>query len=147
MKCICEICGKSNSRTRYTERFDMILCDSCLLMCKKHEFHYIPPKGEVHYDNKGSIICHVCGRSFKKLSEHIRTKHHMDKDAYKAKFGLNRSAKLTGTNFIPNVTNDITQYNLNTRFKEGHKKSSKPKRLQTIKNRTGIKYNTKNNEK
>ena len=71
----------------------------------------------------------------------------MDKDVYKAKFGLNRSAKLTGTNFIPNVTNDITQYNLNTRFKEGHKKSSKPKRLQTIKNRTGIKYNTKNNEK
>lgn len=145
MKQICEICSKSNSRTTYKERFNMILCDSCLLMCKKHDFHYIPPKGEVHYDNEGNIICHICGRSFKKLSEHIRTKHHMDKDTYKEKFGLNRSVRLTGTNFIPNITNDITKYSSNTRFKEGHKKASKPKRLQTLKNRTGLKYNTKNN--
>ena len=49
-RCICEICGRSNKKTKYTDKFDKVLCDSCLLMCKKHEFNYIPPLGEVHYD-------------------------------------------------------------------------------------------------
>lgn len=138
-RCICEICGRSNKKTKYTDKFDKVLCDSCLLMCKKHEFHYIPTLGEVHYDEKGNIICHVCGRAFKKLTEHIKFKHGMDKDTYKEKFGLNRTCRLTGTNFVPNISNDITKYSEATRFKKGHKKASKTKRLQTIKNRRKIK--------
>ena len=141
---ICEICGRSNNRTKYQEKFELILCDSCLRMCKKYKFYYIPPKGEIHYDNEGNIICHCCGRSFKKLSEHIKTKHHMSKDRYKEEFGLNRTAKLTGTNFpMPTIVSDITEISKAYRFKQGHKKSNKSKRLQTIKNRTGLKYNTK----
>ena len=77
MKLVCEICGRSNNRTKYKEEFDMILCDSCVIMCKKYKFHYIPPLGEIHYDDKGNIICHICGRSFKKLTEHIKFKHNM----------------------------------------------------------------------
>lgn len=140
MKRVCEICGRSNDRTNYKDEFDMILCDSCLIMCKKHKLHYIPPNGEIHYDSEGNVICHVCGRSFKKLTEHIKFKHGMDKEAYKEKFELNRNCKLTGKNFIPNIMNDITEYSEKTRFKEGHKNSKKTRRLQSIKNRTGMKY-------
>ena len=139
MKLVCEICGRSNNRTKYKEEFDMILCDSCVIMCKKYKFHYIPPLGEIHYDDKGNIICHICGRSFKKLTEHIKFKHNIHKEDYKEKFGLNRTCKLTGTNFIPNIIVDITQYSTETRFKNEHQKSTKTKRLQTIKNRKKIK--------
>ena len=38
-----------------------------------------------------------------------------------------------------NISNDITKYSEATRFKKGHKKASKTKRLQTIKNRRKIK--------
>lgn len=140
---ICNICGRSNNRTKYFLEYDNTLCDSCLLMYKKYPVIYIPPKGELHYAEDGSILCHVCGRGFKKLTEHIKNKHGLTKEKYKEKFGLNRTCKLTGTNFIPNITVDVTKHSHKTRFKKGHKKSSKSKRLQTIKNRTGMKYNKK----
>ena len=52
---ICSICGRSNKRTKYYDTQEEILCDSCLLMCKKHPIIYIPPKGEIHYSEDGSI--------------------------------------------------------------------------------------------
>ncbi|MBQ3422460.1 MAG: MucR family transcriptional regulator [Romboutsia sp.] len=88
-------------------------------------------------------ICEICGRSFKKLSEHLKYKHHIDNNTYKERFGLNRTTKLTGNNFIPNITNDITKYSIDTRFEKGHKESAKKRRLQTVKNRIGSKYNVK----
>ena len=144
MSCVCDVCGRSNYKTKYRDKFEMTLCDSCLLMCKRYKFHYIPPLGEIHYDEEGNMICHVCGRSFKKLSEHIRAKHHMTNGEYKKKFELNRTAKLTGTNFTkPIIVNDITEYSRESRFKPGHKKSSKTRRLQALKNRAAIKKKTK----
>lgn len=139
MKDVCSICGKSNKRTSYKEQLNMILCDSCYKMCQKYKYHYIPPKGEIHYDCDGNIICHICGRSFKKLSVHIKTKHNMDNKTYKEIFGLNRTVSLTGTNFIKNVTTDITKYSANTMFKKGHTKSRKPKRLQALKGKSKTK--------
>ena len=143
IKHVCEICGKRNTKTFYNEKFEMILCDSCLVMCKLHKFNYIPPEGEIHYDDEGNIICHICGRGFKKLSQHIRYKHHISNSEYKEKFGLNRTARLTGKNYIaPPVNNDIRDFSKNSRFEKGHKKSSKTRRLQAIKNKTAIKHNT-----
>lgn len=130
----CNICGKTNKKISYYSELNEVLCESCYKMCKKYPFKYIPPAGEIHYDNDGSILCHVCGRSFKKLSTHISSKHNMTTDEYREKFGLNRNSKLTGKNFIPNITVDITTVSKNTRFYEGHKiNSDKTKRLQGIK--------------
>lgn len=142
---ICQCCGRSNNRTKYHIDFDTILCDSCLVMYKKYPVIYIPPIGELHYDNDGNILCHVCGRGFKKLTEHIRSKHGLDKYEYKEKFGLNRGVKLTGKNFVPNITIPINEVDCDTKFKKGHSSNKGIKRrLQTIKTRTGMKYSKKN---
>lgn len=131
----CEICGRSNKKTRYSVEYDSILCDSCLLMVKKHPVIYCPPKGEIHYDKDGNILCHICGRGFKKLSEHLKFKHHISTSEYKEKFSLNRTAKLTGKNFIPNITIDVSENRNCTQFKVGHKHSKKERRLQAKLNR------------
>lgn len=147
---VCEFCGKSNLRTKFSKYFAKTLCDSCLLMFKKYPFVRIPMAGQLEYDEAGNILCHVCGRGFKKLSEHIQNKHNMTNKEYKEIFGLNRTAKLTGKNFISPVNLreiDITKYSINTRIKKGEKiAEGKTKRLQTIKNRTGLKYKTKPKE-
>lgn len=132
---ICSCCGRSNKRTKYFDEYDCILCDSCLLMYKKYPIHYIPPMGEIHHDSEGNIICHVCGRSFKKLSIHIQSKHKLSTSEYKEKFGLNRGSSLTGKNFKSNICVDVTTVSANTRFTKGHTKSKCPRRLQAKKNR------------
>lgn len=132
----CECCGKINTRTKLHKESGEVLCECCIKMHKLHPIIYIPPKGEVHYDKEGNIICHICGRSFKKLAGHIKSKHHIDNDTYRELFGLNRTQGLTGKNFIPNITVDITTVSKPTHFKKGHKKSSVTKREQAKKNRT-----------
>ena len=139
---ICDICGRSNSRTKYFGEYKSILCDSCLCMVKKHPVIYIPPIGEIHYDTDGNILCHVCGRSFKKLTQHLKHKHRISTDEYREKFELNRTSKLTGINFIPNIVVDITTVNEGTKLKNNHKNTKgKRRRLQAINNRSGSKYN------
>ena len=91
--------------------------------------------GEIHHDSEGNIICHVCGRSFKKLSIHIQSKHKLSTSEYKEKFGLNRGSSLTGKNFTSNICVDVTTVSANTRFTKGHTKSKCPRRLQAKKNR------------
>ena len=145
---VCEICQRSNSKTRYSKTFEKVLCDSCYLMCKRHPVVYIPPEGEIHYDDEGNILCHVCGRGFKKLAEHIKHKHKMTTDEYREEFGLNRTASLIGKNFIGNVpTEDFIIKYCHNRFKKGHSyNKNKSKRLQAIKSRIGMKYNKKSDK-
>ena len=133
---ICEFCGRTNKQTTYNNEYKTVLCDSCRIMFKKHPMVYIPPVGEIHYDKDGNIICRVCGRSFKKLSLHLKTKHRMSTCEYKETFGLNRTSKLTGKNFIPNIIVDVTTVNHINRFEKGHTKSvNKTRRLQAFKNK------------
>ena len=138
---ICSCCGRSNKRTKFFNEYKEILCDSCVKMYKLHDKKYIPPKGEVHYDEDGNFICHICGRSFKKLAGHIKSKHKLNNDEYKKMFELNRSQSLTGKNFIPNITVDITKVSYDTRFKCGHRKSSVKRRMQAAKNKKLYKVN------
>lgn len=140
-KLFCQYCGRSNSRTKFYAEYNTILCDSCYKMCQKYPMRHIPPNGEIHYDDDGNIICHECGRAFKKLTNHIKSKHNLTPYMYKEKFELNRGARLTGKNFIKNPTVDITIFSEGTRFKKNHKKSNHKRRLQAIKNKIGMKYN------
>lgn len=97
-----------------------------------------PPKGEIWYDKNGKVICHICGKSFNKLSSHLVQQHNINAHDYKEIFELKRTAKLTSKTMQEYFKNkprkDITQYSHKTRFKEGKQSvlKGKKQRLQTI---------------
>ena len=111
----------------------------------------LPSKGEIWYDENGKIICHVCGRSFNKLSSHLVQAHNISSSEYKEMFELNRGQKLTSKSMEEYFRNkprkDITKYSMETRFKDKHKSPRKGKkaRLQTILENP-IKYKKKNKD-
>ena len=141
----CENCGKQKPITRAREQFNnKILCDSCFVSFKKYPDEYIPPKGEIHYNSEGKVICHICGRAFNKLGYHISQCHDMSIDEYKEEFGLNRRAKIT-SEALSKVFKDLSSNNLRRNkgrtFQKGHKESAKARRLQARKNRLNTTYN------
>lgn len=147
---VCQVCGGEKKRLRESKEFGKTICDNCYNTLKYHPFEYIPPEGEIHYDKKGRVICHICGRPYDVLSNHIVGKHNITVDKYKEKFGLNRTAKLTSKSiqerYKENPSVDIST--IRVVFEDGHTKTKGIKRrLQTIKNRTGMKYNVRTNEK
>ena len=105
------------------------------------ENNELPPKGEVWFDSQGKIKCHICGKSFNKLSSHIIQVHNMNSVEYKEIFELNRGQKLTSKAMCEYFRNrerqDITKHSYKTQFKDGHKspKKGKPARLQAILNK------------
>lgn len=141
---VCQDCGRSNKRTKYFKEFETILCDSCIKTWRNNPVKYIPPIGEMHFDEEGKLICHICGRSYDKLASHIRGKHRISEKEYKERFGLNRTYRLTSEK-IKEMFRDNPSVNIKdirVPFKKGHcLAKGKTKRLQTIKNRTGVKYN------
>lgn len=52
------------------------------------KIHPLPPVGEIHYDDEGRPICHICGKAFNKLMTHVYYKHGMTALEYKKEFGL-----------------------------------------------------------
>ena len=98
----------------------------------------LAPKGEIWYDKDGKIKCHICGRSFNKLSSHIVQVHNISSSEYKEMFELNKGQKLTSKAMEEYFRNkprtDITKHSSKTRFKKGHKSARKGDRvrLQTI---------------
>lgn len=76
------------------------LCQSCQKYIKEGgKFHPLPPKGQALQDERGYYICHICGMAYSKLGEHIRRKHHMTVEEYKAEFGLMKSQQLTSAKY------------------------------------------------
>lgn len=51
----------------------------------------MPNYGEIEYDDRGYPICHICGKSFKKLMSHVTQKHGLTALEYKKEFGLDVS--------------------------------------------------------
>ena len=98
-----------------------------------------PHYGEVIYDDKGKPTCHICGRSFNKLLNHVWQKHGLSAREYKIKFGLNVShgiiSQATREKLQESVHNNyskVVEINLikkgrKTRFKKGNKGRTKDK--------------------
>lgn len=78
----------------------------------------------------GMPICHICGKAYKKLQQHIFYVHHMTKDEYCNHFGLDRGIRMTTDEYNKKMSNYAYQYKMdeqlkkvgvNTRFKKGSK--------------------------
>lgn len=134
----CEECGKG-SKTFYSSQFEKILCCNCLSMYKSHPVNDIPENGQVAYDKEGRIICHICGRAFKKVLSHARQRHGIDSIEYKKMFGLDVTKGLASEetkeklrrsvaeNYDKVVKQNLINNGEKTRFKEGDRGRTRDK--------------------
>lgn len=85
-------------------------------------------------------VCHICGKAFAKLQQHIWYAHQMTKNEYCDKFGLDRSINMTSPDYNKKMHDYALKYNMDdqlrkagksTRFKQGHNTTYK-RSFQTI---------------
>ena len=92
----CSTCGKQINNKVYPNN----TCQSCYHYYKNGgKDHPLPPKGIIQLDEKGFIICHICGKSYKKLGSHARESHSLTIKKYKEMFELCDNAKTTEKNY------------------------------------------------
>lgn len=88
---VCESCGKPIDGKNYG-RF----CQGCYIYFRNGgTINPIPEIGRIVRDARGYVVCHLCGKSYKRLGSHIRESHQLTIDEYKETFGLCRCSKTT----------------------------------------------------
>lgn len=129
---ICKSCGKQTLK-RYGG-----YCQTCWRYFKIDGYRQfdIPEFGRVEYvedetdKQYGMVICHICGKAFIKLQQHIYYAHHIHKKYYCLQFGLDNKVRLTQDEYHNKMSEYAYHYNMpeqlkrtgvNTRFKCGHK--------------------------
>lgn len=144
----CEYCGNKKNRVDKNKEFNMMLCECCKKTLKEHPVLYIPPIGELHYDSEGKVICHICGRAYNNLSNHITQAHNIKPNIYKEMFGLNRGTKLTSKSSSERLSKSPTTKNIDLvriPFQKGHTANKgKKRRLEHKLKRHSVKSNIKN---
>lgn len=91
---ICELCGD-------TYNYNGKYCSNCRAYLREHpEGEYaLPNKGEVVYAPNGDPICHICGRAYRKLGNHIAFRHKISQKEYRDMFKLYHSTRLSNDNY------------------------------------------------
>lgn len=140
-KTICSECGKV-TRNNYGG-----LCQNCYLYFKNGgKIYPLPEAGKIEHDENGKVICHICGRSFKRLGSHVRVSHDMTIKEYKEEFGLCSHARTTEETYSKIMRENAYKNNMDkviveagkaTRIKKGEtdKRKNKKVRLQEILNK------------
>ena len=123
----CSKCDKPISDTRYPDG----MCQGCYNYYRKGGGdNPLPKLGKIERDYRGYVICHICGRAYKRLGSHIKESHGMTIAEYKAKFELCNNAKTTEANYSEHMHNLAYKYDM-------------PKRLQVVGQATRIKKGEK----
>ena len=139
----CNECNKIINRRVYPGG----LCEGCYrYKLNGGTQNPLPPKGEIHRDHRGNVICHICGRAYKRLGSHVRESHNMTIATYKEMFGLCSSSRTTEATYSAlmkqyayenNMPDQLIASGINTRIKKGenHMRKNKQIRLQEKKNK------------
>lgn len=134
----CSKCNKPISGKIYPEE----TCQGCYLYYHKGGTdNPIPPKGKIAHDYRGYVVCHICGRAYKRLGSHIKESHGMSIAEYKAEFELCNNSKTTERNYSEHMHKLAYKYDMpkrlqitgeSTRIKKGErdKRLGKKVRLQ-----------------
>lgn len=94
--------------------------------------------GKIQYTKEGLVVCEECGKSFKRLMNHVVQKHEMSSLDYKKKHGLSKgigilseeSKKKSSDAFNRNrekVISNILEGGKKTRYTEGNEGRTKDK--------------------
>lgn len=76
------------------------MCQGCYIYFRNGgTVNPLPERGRIAHDINGKVVCHICGRAYKRLGSHVRESHDMTIDEYKKEFGLCRRAKTTESNY------------------------------------------------
>lgn len=110
----CSKCGKPISGKIYPDE----TCQACYNYYHKGGTdNPLPKLGKVAHDHRGYVICHICGRAYKRLGSHIRESHEMTIAEYKEKFELCNNAKTTERNYSVHMHDLAYKYDMPKRLK------------------------------
>lgn len=135
----CTKCGKITNNKKH---FHLGMCQACYNYYRNGGTENpIPQHGKIEHDYRGFIICHICGRAYKKLGGHIKESHNMTIAEYKEQYGLCNNARTTEENYSKTMRNFAYKYGMdeqlkrvgkNTRIRQGEndKRKGKKSRLQ-----------------
>lgn len=125
----CIHCGKQ--MTDWDVRKYKNVCQACHNYFKNGgTVSPLPPHGQVMKDGRGYVICHICGRSYRRLGSHVKESHGMSIAEYKAEFGLCANARTTEDNYHAvmvkhaldnNMDEQLNRTGFATRIKNGQK--------------------------
>ena len=131
----CSKCGKPISDKLYPNG----MCQACYNYYHKGGVdNPLPAPGNIEHDYRGYVICHICGRAYKRLGSHIKESHNMSIAEYKEKFELCNNAKTTESNYSQHMHNLAYKYDMPnrliqmgkaTRIKKGEKHMRLGKRV------------------
>lgn len=132
----CKFCNKNINRPSYG------YCVSCYQYFILHKYKtWLPSSygsisyvGDSNSNQFGMPICHICGKAFTKLQQHIWYSHHLTKKEYCDLFGLDHKIRLTEKSYNEKMRNHALDNNMdkqiklvgeNTRFVKGHNNNYK----------------------
>ena len=134
----CSDCGKGILHKVYPSG----LCEGCYNYYRKGgTVNPIPDLGVIAYDERGYVVCHICGKAYKRLGSHVKETHNMRMSLYKEKYGICNSAKTTEERYSQamrdyayknGMPERLIELGVNTRVKKGETKlrGGKKSRLQ-----------------
>lgn len=128
----CELYDTKKQQVFYSKEFGQSLCRKCYRYEKNHPINPLPKNGEISYDEEGKLICHICGRAFKRVTYHAYNEHKLTAYEYKKRFGLNNNEGLliastkeklreyVKSNYDTVIKENLLEKGSKTRFKKGH---------------------------
>lgn len=132
----CKLCGRVSNQSFYGK------CQSCYKYFHDGgKVHPLPEPGRIVHDERGYMICHICGRAYRRIGTHAREWHGMTIKEYKEQFGLCENARTTESGYSDHMRGLALKYHMDdqlreagkaTRIKKGdtHYRKGKPIRLQ-----------------
>ena len=110
----CASCGKEiNERQRYAGD----LCQGCYNYFRNGgTINPLPKKGVITKDYRGYVVCHICGKAYRRLGSHVKESHNMTIAEYKERFGLCRCTKTTETNYSHHMSELALKYEMPQRL-------------------------------
>lgn len=112
----CSKCGK------HTDRSYAGMCQAC------YRYYHdggvdnpLPKLGKVEYDHRGYVVCHICGRAYKRLGSHVKEFHNMSIAEYKAEYELCNNARTTEKSYSEHMHKLAYRYEMPKRLQEAGK--------------------------
>lgn len=159
----CKFCDKELQTPLYSG-----YCQQCYnyFIVKGYKLFSTPGFGNIKYvEDKnskqyGHVVCHICGKAFTKLQQHVYYAHHLTKSEYCERFGIDKKCRLTSGEYNEKMRTYSYKYNMdeqvkrvghNTRFQKGVKNNyirsyMTRKRLQDGGKHLAEKYGPKKNK-